>query len=73
MDISTEMHMEEDVDYIIHAASNADPAMMAKYPVDTLLANVVGINNLLDLAKRKMHREYCMFRRVRCMDSRMIH
>ena len=53
MDISTEMHMEEDVDYIIHAASNADPAMMAKYPVDTLLANVVGINKLLDLAKRK--------------------
>ncbi len=53
MDISAEMHMDEDVDYIVHAASNADPAMMAKYPVDTLLANVVGINNLLDLAKRK--------------------
>lgn len=53
IDISKEMHLQEDVDYIIHAASNADPFMMANYPVDTLLANVVGMNNVLDLAKRK--------------------
>lgn len=52
LDISKEMKMEEKVDYIVHAASNADPTMMAKYPVDTLLANVVGVNNLLDLARR---------------------
>lgn len=38
----------EHVDYIIHAASNADPVRMAKYPVDTLLANVQGTKNLLD-------------------------
>ena len=37
----------EQADYIIHAASNADPANMAKYPVDTLLANVMGTDNLL--------------------------
>lgn len=36
------------IDYIIHAASNADPVSMAKYPVDTLLANVLGTKNLLD-------------------------
>ena len=36
------------VDYIIHAASNADPVSMAKYPVDTLMANVLGTKNLLD-------------------------
>lgn len=53
LDISREMHMEGAVDYIVHAASNADPAMMAKYPVDTLLANVVGMNNLLELAREK--------------------
>lgn len=52
LDISKEMKIEEKVDYIVHAASNADPTMMAKYPVDTLLANVVGMNNLLDLARR---------------------
>lgn len=37
-----------DIDYIIHAASNADPLRMAKDPVGTLLANVQGTKNLLD-------------------------
>lgn len=53
MDISKELYLDHKVDYIIHAASNADPVMMANYPVDTLLANIVGMNNVLDLAKRK--------------------
>ena len=53
LDISKELHLDHAVDYIIHAASNADPYMMANYPVDTLLTNVVGMNNVLDLARRK--------------------
>lgn len=53
LDLAKELHLEEKVDYIIHAASNADPYMMANYPVDTLLTNVVGMNNVLDLARRK--------------------
>lgn len=40
--------MSETADYIIHAASNADPANMARYPVDTLLANVIGTKNLIE-------------------------
>lgn len=39
------------VDYIIHGASNADPKAMSNYPVETLLANVVGVKTLLDLLK----------------------
>ena len=35
-------------DYVIHAASPADPVNMAAYPTDTLLANVLGTKNLLD-------------------------
>ena len=35
------------VDYIIHAASNADPVNFAKAPVDTLMANVLGTDRLL--------------------------
>lgn len=35
------------VDYIIHAASNADPVRFAKAPVDTLMANVLGTDRLL--------------------------
>lgn len=53
LDISREMELQEDADYMIHAASNADPYMMANYPVDTLLANVLGMNNVLDLARKK--------------------
>lgn len=40
--------LPEHADYIVHAASNADPVSMAKYPADTLLANVLGTKNLLD-------------------------
>lgn len=40
--------ISEEVDYIIHAASNADPINMARNPVDTLLANVIGTKNLLE-------------------------
>lgn len=41
-------HFSESVDFIIHAASPADPVNMAKYPVDTLLANVLGTKSLLE-------------------------
>lgn len=43
--------MPETADYIIHAASNADPVNMAKYPADTLMANVLGTRNLLDYGR----------------------
>jgi len=36
------------VDYIIHAASNADPIRMASAPAETLLSNVIGTQNLFD-------------------------
>ena len=35
------------IDYIIHAANNADPVRFASAPVDTLMANIVGTNQLL--------------------------
>ena len=37
----------DQVDYVIHAASNADPVNFAKAPVDTLMANVLGTDRLL--------------------------
>ena len=37
-------------DYIIHGASNADPSMIAKEPVETMLANICGLNSLLQSA-----------------------
>ena len=35
-------------DYIVHAASNADPKKYALYPAETLLTNVYGTKNILD-------------------------
>lgn len=35
------------VDYIVHAASNADPVNITNHPVDTLMANVVGTDHLM--------------------------
>lgn len=43
--------LPERVDYIIHAASNADPVSMASCPADTLLANVLGTKNLLNYGR----------------------
>lgn len=40
--------------YIIHAASNADPLMFAGYPADILLANVLGVKSMLDLALKSL-------------------
>lgn len=56
-DISLPLETEISIDYIIHAASNANPFMFAKYPVDTLIGNVVGMDNLLKFAvKSKIER-----------------
>lgn len=39
------------VDYIIHGASNASPDKYVSEPVDTMLANIMGVHNLLHYAK----------------------
>ena len=40
------------VDYIIHGASNASPDKYVSEPVDTMLANVSGVNDLLSYAAK---------------------
>lgn len=36
-----------EADYVIHGASNASPAVYVKQPVETMMANIVGLNSLL--------------------------
>lgn len=38
-------------DYIIHGASNAHPALIAKEPVETMLSNFIGLHQLLEYAR----------------------
>lgn len=41
-------------DYIIHAASNADPQTYALYPTETLISNIYGMNNILEYCRRHL-------------------
>ncbi len=51
-DISKEIEIGEKIDFIIHSASIASPVVYRKYPLETILVNVYGTKNLLDLAKK---------------------
>ena len=50
-DIMVPLDEKTDIDYIIHAASNADPVSYALYPAETLLTNIYGTNNMLMYCK----------------------
>src|SRR3989338_5873185 len=52
-DICEKIETNENIDYIIHAASKATPKVFADNPVETITPNVVGTNNLLNLAREK--------------------
>ncbi len=39
--------------YIIHGASNANPSIYMKQPVETMLGNIIGLNTILRLASEK--------------------
>lgn len=51
-DVTNAQLPEGDFDWIIHAASPANPLRYLREPVETILANTNGTANLLSLAKR---------------------
>lgn len=53
-DIVDKLQMDVEYNYIIHTASNADPRTYATQPVETVLTNVIGNNNIF---------EYCRYHR----------
>ena len=52
------LEYNEKVDYIVHAASPANPVQYSTNPVGTILANTLGTYNTLELA-RKNKAQYC--------------
>lgn len=54
-DINKEIEVDciEKIDYVIHAASNTHPIAYAKDPIGTITTNVLGLKNMLDIAKDK--------------------
>ena len=52
-DVVNDFNIEDNIDFIIHAASPASPKIMKEKPVETNLANTLGAINTLKLAKDK--------------------
>lgn len=50
-DITKPLTCSDQFDYIIDCASNANPANFDKYPVETILTNILGVQNLLNYGK----------------------
>ena len=47
-DICAPIKIDIEFDYIFHTASNADPSLYTINPVETILINIIGTNNVLD-------------------------
>lgn len=52
-DVCDKIKIDENIDFIIHAASQATPKIFSKDPVGTIIPNVIGTSNLLNLAVEK--------------------
>jgi len=55
-DISIPLHIEEDLDWILHFASLASPKHYLNYPIKTLKSGLLGTHNCLGIAKEKKAR-----------------
>lgn len=49
-DVIQDIKYKNDVDYIIHAASNSHPMAFSEDPVGTMNSNFIGMNNILQYA-----------------------
>ena len=52
-DVSTHIHLNGDLDYLLHFASPASPIDYLKIPIQTLKVGSLGTHNCLGLAKEK--------------------
>lgn len=51
-DVNVPITLDIKADYIIHAASLASPQYYGRYPVETMLPNIVGMNELMKFSLR---------------------
>ena len=58
-DATKNIEFDIDFDYIIHAASPANPKLYSNEPVETMLANFVGLANILKYAKNHNTKRVC--------------
>lgn len=63
-DVSQPIQIDQNVDFIVHAASQASPKYYGVDPVGTLKANVMGTGNVLELARQKKSEAVLFFSSV---------
>ncbi|GMQ63302.1 NAD-dependent epimerase/dehydratase family protein [Vallitalea maricola] len=59
--VEDDIYIDDKIDYIIHAASQANTKSFKIDPVGTLSANTIGTFNLLNFAKRKKIKSFLFF------------
>lgn len=60
-DIRLPMFLQDNVDFIIHAAGLASPFYYQKYPLETIEAAVTGAKNLLEMARSRKIESFLFF------------
>lgn len=60
-DVTTQISIDGDIDYIIHAAGIASPIYYRKYPLEAIDVAVNGTRNMLELAKTKKVKSMAFF------------
>lgn len=60
-DVCIDLNLDEKIDFIIHAASQASPRFYGIDPVGTLSANILGTINLIKLAKKNNVESFLFF------------
>lgn len=60
-DASSPLKLDGPADFIVHAASQASPKFYGKDPAGTILPNVVGTYNLLELARTRKSKAFLFF------------
>lgn len=57
-DVNDGFNVNEDVDYMLHLASNTHPLAYSEHPVETLMTNVEGTYNLLTYARNHVQKRF---------------
>lgn len=60
-DISQKLNFNKHIDFIIHAASQASPKYYYSDPIGTMLPNIIGTKNLLDIATKNSVESFLFF------------
>jgi len=60
-DIKIPLKIEEEVDYVIHAAGIGSPEYYRKFKIETIDVGVLGTKNMLELAKEKNAESFMFF------------